>query len=500
MGGPVELKGPDLTAGAPLADIPDGGMLLGHAHGEPVIVARRGAQLFAVGATCTHYSGPLAEGLITGDKIHCPWHHACFDLRTGAPEAPAFSPIPCYRVEHKGDRVVVSDKLIPPASVKAAKPARVVIVGGGPAGALAAEALRRYGHDGTIIVVGSEPTMPIDRPNLSKDYLAGTAPEEWMELRGRDFYSEQRIDFRAGVRAIRLDLAGRAVHLDSGEPVAFDALVLATGAEPVHLELPGKEHLRYVRSLSDSKAIIAAAQGKKRAVVIGASFIGLEVAASLRTRGLEVTVVGPESHPLERVLGRELSDLIRALHEDKGVRFALGRKPAVIAADLVTLDDGERLAADLVVAGVGVRPRTELAEAAGLRVDRGVVVDADLRAAPDVYAIGDVARWPEPRSGEHVRIEHWVVARRQGEAVARTMLGRGGPYRTAPFFWSVHYDLTINYVGHAPSWDRTVIEGDLARRDAAVHYHRGGRLLAVATLGRDRYALEVARRFEAEPA
>jgi NADPH-dependent 2,4-dienoyl-CoA reductase/sulfur reductase-like enzyme/nitrite reductase/ring-hydroxylating ferredoxin subunit len=497
MGGPIELKGPDLAEGAPSTDVPDGGMLLGHARGEPVLVARRGPKLFAVGATCTHYSGPLAEGLFVGQTVHCPWHHACFDLETGAPSAPAFNAIPCYAVSEQAGKIVVGDKRVAATPAPIAAPGRVVIVGGGPSGGITAEALRRYGHTGSITVLGAEDSYPVDRTNLSKDYLAGNAPEEWMELRGADFYAERNIEFRKNTRVERIDVSGSKVEID-GRVVPYDALVLATGAEPIRLDLPGGDQIHYVRTLADSKAIIAKAQQAKRAVVIGTSFIGLEVAASLRGRGLEVHVVGPETAPLERVLGPELSKLVRSVHEGKGIVFHLGRKPAKIEGGKVVLDDGSALAADVVVAGVGVRPRTQLAEAAGLKTDRGVLVDAELRAAPKVWAVGDLARWPDPRSGEQVRIEHWVVAERMGEAAARSILGQGKPYRTTPFFWSVHFDLTINYVGHAPSFDRVTVDGDLGKRDAAVHYHRGDKLLAVATVGRDHYALEVARRFETE--
>ncbi|MCA9676862.1 MAG: FAD-dependent oxidoreductase, partial [Myxococcales bacterium] len=315
--------------------------------------------------------------------------------------------------------------------------------------------------------------------------------------RDADFYRAQGIELRLGARVTALDVAGHAVTLEGGEVVPYDAVVLATGAEPVRLDLPGGDRLQTLRTLADSRAIVAAARPGARAVVIGASFIGLEVAASLRARDVEVDVVGLERLPLERVLGAELGALVQQVHEAHGVRFHLGHGPRAIEPDRVILDDGTALAADLAIAGVGVRPRVALAEAAGLAIDRGVVVDAELRAAPDVYAIGDVARWPDPRSGEAVRIEHWMVAQRHGEAVARTLLGRGGPFRVVPFFWSAHHDLTINYVGHAPGWDRLVVDGDLAARDAAVHYYRGDRLLAVATVGRDRYALEVARDLEA---
>jgi NADPH-dependent 2,4-dienoyl-CoA reductase/sulfur reductase-like enzyme/nitrite reductase/ring-hydroxylating ferredoxin subunit len=498
MGGTVELQGRDLTTGTSVSDLPEGKGVLGHAHGEPVLLVRRGEEVFAVGATCTHYSGPLAEGLVVGETVHCPWHHACFDLRTGAPSGPAFNPIPCYRVVRDGARVVVGEKLTPPTPAPRTDPARVVIIGAGPAGAMAAETLRRLGHAGSIVLVGEEATPPVDRPNLSKDYLAGNAPEEWMELRGQDFYREQKIEFRVGATARALDLGARTVTLGDGASLPFDALVLATGASPVHLDVPGEGRVRYVRTLADSRAIIADAKNVGRAVVIGSSFIGLEVAASLRARGLEVDVVGREARPLEHVLGPALAAFIRGVHEGKGVRFHLGRSPKAIEAGRVILDDGTALDAPLVVAGVGVRPRTELAEAAGLPVDRGIVVDETLRAAPGVFAVGDVARFPDRRSGERVRIEHWMVAMRQGQEVARAVLGQATPFRAAPFFWSAHFDVTINYVGHAPKWDRITIDGDLAARDAAVHYHRGDRVLAVATVGRDHYSLEMAHRFEAE--
>jgi 3-phenylpropionate/trans-cinnamate dioxygenase ferredoxin reductase subunit len=498
MGEKADLQGPDLAAGAPLADVPDGGSLLGHARGEPVLVVRRGTELFAVGAACTHYGGPLGDGLVSGETLRCPWHHACFDLRTGHPSAPALNPIPCYGVERRGDLVVVGDRLAASPSLPVTEPARIVIVGAGAAGGMAAEALRRFGHAGSIVLVGAEPTPPVDRPNLSKDYLAGNAPEEWLETRGADFYAEQRIDFRAGARAASLDLAARTLGLDDGAVLPWDALVLATGAEPLRLDLPGAEHIQTLRTLADARAIIRRAEAGKRAVVIGASFIGLEVAASLRARGVEVCVVGRERAPLERVFGAELADLVRSVHEAHGVRLLMGRTPKAVEPARVRLDDGSALDADFVVAGVGVRPRTELAERAGIPVDRGIVVDAELRAAPGVWAAGDVARFPDRRSGERVRIEHWVVAQRQGEAVARSVLGRGGPFRSVPFFWSVHHDLTIRYVGHAPGWDRVEVDGDLAARDAAVHYLRGRKLLAVATVGRDRYALEIEQRFERE--
>ena len=498
MGKAPELTGPDLTLGVAVSEIPKEGLLLGHAHGKPVVVAHSNGELFAVGGVCTHYSGPLGEGIVADGTIRCPWHHACFSLKTGAPSAPAFEPIPCYRILKQGDRIRVGEELERPEAPTSVAPARVVIVGAGPAGGMTAEALRRFGHRGSIVLLGAEATPPVDRTNLSKDYLAGNAPEEWMVLRGDDYYKEHQIDFRADQAVAAIDPGARSVTLAGGESIPFDALVLATGAEPVRLPVPGGAELQTLRTLADSKAIIAKAQAGQKAVVIGASFIGLEVAASLRARDVEVQVIGREQAPLAQVLGDELSALVRGVHEEHGVRFHMGRTVSAAQPGEVTLDDGTKLAADFVVAGVGVKPRTELAERAGLTVDRGIVVDELLCAAPGIYAVGDVARYPDRRSGERVRIEHWVVAQLQGEAVARTLVGQPTPFRSIPFFWSAHFDLTINYVGHAPSWDKVEVDGTLSSRDAAVHYTRKGQLLAVATVGRDRYALEVARRFELE--
>jgi NADPH-dependent 2,4-dienoyl-CoA reductase/sulfur reductase-like enzyme/nitrite reductase/ring-hydroxylating ferredoxin subunit len=487
-----ELSGLDFAAGVAIAELPDGEPVLGHANGEPVVLVRLGATVRAVGAQCTHYGGPLAEGLVVGDTLRCPWHHACFSLTTGeAVGAPALNPIPCYEVRRDGDRVSVGGQRTAPAPRRpATSPSSIVLLGSGAAGAAAAETLRREGYTGPLTLVGSEP--PVDRPNLSKDYLAGNAPEEWVTLRDPAFYRSIAVDLLTGDAARSLDVGGRELVLDSGRRLPFEALLYATGAEPVRLPLPGADRpeVHVLRTVADSRAIIARAERGGRAVVVGASFIGLEVAASLRARGVEVDVVAPEPVPLARVVGDEVGAFVRRLHESHGVRFHLGRKPTSIEPGKVTIDDGTILACDFVVMGVGVRPRLALAEAAGLRIDRGVVVDDTLRAAPGIYAAGDVARYPDPRSGQPVRVEHWVVAERMGQAAARNMLGAAKPFRDVPFFWSAHYDVTLGYVGHAESWDAIEVRGSLEARDALVAYRHGGRVLAVVTLGRDRASLE----------
>ncbi len=489
------LTGPDLAAGVPVDDIADGDTLLGHAEGEAVLLVRRGDEFFAVGATCTHYGGPLHEGLVVGDTVRCPWHHACFSLRTGeALRPPALAPVACWTVVHEGDRVRVRAKKSPPRPrpTPANAPASVVLIGAGAAGQAAAETLRREGYKGPVTMIGEEPTLPVDRPNLSKDYLAGGAPEEWLLLRPASFYEEEEIAVLTGAVATHLDVARRRVTLADGRSIPFGALLLATGATPVRLDLPGgsSPHVHYLRTLADSRAIIAGASAARNAVVLGASFIGLEVAASLRARGLDVHVVGPETRPLERVLGAAVGDFVRALHESQGVVFHLGDVAAAIDAGAVTLKSGASLPADLVVIGVGVRPNTSLAEQAGIAVERGILVDEHLQTSvPGVFAAGDAARYPDPRSGERVRIEHWAVAQRQGQTAARNMLGRRTPFDAVPFFWSQHYDVVFSYVGHAERWDSIETDGALENRDCSFKYIAGGRVRAVVTIGRDRESL-----------
>jgi 3-phenylpropionate/trans-cinnamate dioxygenase ferredoxin reductase subunit len=492
-------SGPDLTQGVARDAVTDGGSLAGQVNGDAVLLARRGAEWFAIGATCTHYGGPLAEGLLVGDTVRCPWHHACFSLRTGqSVRPPALHDVSCYVVEEREGKVFVPGTKrpapAPRAASRASHPGSVVILGGGAAGDSAAATLRREGYTGPITIVDADPDAPYDRPNCSKDFLAGNAPADWLPLRPSDYEREQEIDRRTGRRAVALEPGARRVRLDDGTALEYGALLLATGASPVRLghELErGGTPVHYLRTLADSRAIIAASAGARRVVILGSSFIGLEVAASLRARELEVHVVGPDALPLERVLGAELGRFVQRLHEEHGVVFHLGAKARAIGDRRVTLENGEELPADLVVAGIGVRPNLELAEAAGLAIDRGLAVNERLEtSAPGIFAAGDIARWPDPHTGDRIRVEHWVVAQRQGQAAARNILGLGQRFDAVPFFWSQHYDVPINYTGHAERWDRVEVAGDIAGRDCAVRYMGGDRTLAVATIYRDRESLE----------
>ncbi len=443
--------GPDLTQGISLTELADGGMLAGHVGEEEVLLARLGKEVFAVGAHCSHYHGPLAEGILVGDTVRCPWHHACFSLRTGeALRAPALSAVDCWSVEQRDGKVFVKDKRSEkpaPRYRPAAAPDRIVIVGGGAAGFAAAEMLRREAYRGSIVMLSNDDAAPVDRPNLSKDYLAGTAPEEWIPLRGDDFYSENGIELRLKANVTGIDPRAREVTLGDGGKVAYDRLLLATGAEPVRLPIPGADQ-PHVHTL--------------------------------------VHVVAPEKRPMERILGGEMGDFVHSLHEEHGVVFHLEDTASAIDGKRVKLKSGGTLEADLVVVGVGVRPRLELAERAGLAVDRGLIVDAYLATkAPEIFAAGDIARWPDPHTGQAIRVEHWVVAERQGQAAALNMLGLREKFEAVPFFWSQHYDIPINYVGHAEKWDELAIEGDIAGKDCLLRYKLGGRTLAVASIFRD---------------
>lgn len=484
-----DLEGPDFEKGCDIDKVPDEGMLLGHAFGQAVLVARQGPKLFAIGATCTHYGGPLAKGLMVDCTVRCPWHHARFDLRTGdAIAAPALNDVASYDIEKRGERFFVTGKIDKKLARKPrSSPESVVIVGAGAAGGAAAEMLRREGYDGRVTLLGADEFLPYDRPNLSKDYLAGTAPEDWIPLRPAEFYREQKIETLTNTSVTTIDLQKKQVTLANGRSLDYGALLLATGAQPVRLSIPGDDlpHVCYLRTLADSRHIIDQAKTARRAVVIGASFIGLEVAASLRERKLEVAVVGKASLPLEKILGRELGQLIHETHEAHGVKFHLGRTPVVIQDRGVQLDDGTILDCDMVVVGIGIRPNTALAEKAGIPIDDGVLVNEYLETnVPGVFAAGDIARWPDPRAGR-IRVEHWVVAQRQGQTAARNILGADEPFNLPPFFWSNHFDVHIRYVGHGTGGNRATVCGDLKSKDASVVFRAGDKLTAVASVGRD---------------
>lgn len=503
MGDTPKAEGPDLSEGVALSNLEEGKPFFGTVDGDPVVVVKKDDRLMAIGARCTHYGGPLENGLVDGDTIRCPWHHAAFDLNTGnAVGAPAFESVGCYPVEIDGFyfRVLPKDDEQPATPPVETDVESVVIAGAGAAASAAVETLRRTGYTGDITMIGAEKSGPVDRPNLSKDYLAGNAPEEWIPLGGDDHWDDFDVQLLTGRKVTDIDRATRTVTTDRDETVSYDRLLYATGAEPLLPPIGGLESTRHftLRSLEDSRAIVEAAETAGRALVVGASFIGLEVAASLKKRGVDVSVVAPESMPLASILGDELGRLIEQVHVDNGIDFHLGAKVERFDGGTAKLTNSDEIAFDFAVFGVGVRPRTELAESAGLDVDDGVVVDETLQTNDErIYAAGDVARFPEPITGHQARIEHWVVAERQAQTAARNMIAGSNPspFVDVPFFWSRHFDLNIHYVGYAPNFDDICVDGSIEQRDATVGFLSEGRILAVATLRRALDGLRAERAF-----
>ncbi len=499
-------SGPNLEAGIRMQDLPDGAMLMGRVGDQEVLLARRGDEIFAVDGLCPHYHAPLSDGLLVGDTVRCPLHHACFSVRTGALlRAPALDAIRCWKVERSAGKIVVRERLKPlprpaPGASQASAPRSLIILGGGAAGVAAAATLRNEGYEHDLTLISADDSAPYDRPNLSKDFLEGTAPDDWMPLRSPNFYARHGINLLLNSTVTELDTGRRQLSLQDGRVMSYDGLLLATGADAVRLPIPGAtpESVLYLRTFADARALVAKITGAKTVVVLGASFIALEAAASLRKRGLGVHVVAPDPVPMAKVLGPEVGRYIQGVHESHGVVFHLGTTVASIAGTSFTLANGQKLEADFLVAGVGVRPSVQLAQRAGLAVEDGVVVDEYLQtSATGVYAAGDIARWPDPHSGERMRVEHYVLAQRQAQTAARNLLGRREKFDAVPFFWSQHYDITIRYVGHARTWDALLVEGSLADGSCAVRYQRAGRTLAVATIGRDRENLQAEVALEA---
>lgn len=482
----------------------DGQMKRVELEGKPVVVARVGAEYFAFGGNCPHYGAPLNEGVLNGHTLMCPWHHACFDLRTAArTEPPAFNDLARYPVSVSDGQVLVTlpndNERQPARNPDASDPRTFVIVGGGAAGNAAAEQLIRAGFGGKIIVLNAASTVPIDRPNLSKSYLEGKAQADWIPLRSPDWYDARRVDVRTNTRVSRISPETHTITLEGGETLAYDKLILATGATPRELpNTPGSDlgNVLKLRELADADKIIAAAQNapNKRVVIIGASFIALEAAASLaKGRGLQVTVVGLEAIPFERIFGKEIGQLFQREHEVHGVKFHLSSEIAYLSGkdgvvEAVALKSGERLPADFVLIGVGVRPNTEFLKDAGLQMnerDGSLLVDGNLRTShADVYAAGDIARYPS--NGQTVRIEHWRVAQQHGMVAANNVLGAGEAVAAhVPFFWTEQWDLNVGYVGHAEKWDEIIYRGNLDKKEFLAFYVAGGKLLAAAGMYRD---------------
>ena len=360
-----------------------------------------------------------------------------------------------------------------------------VIVGASLAGAKAAETLRTEGFEGRVILIGEEDVRPYERPPLSKDYLRGESGRDKVFVHDESFYEDNDIDLRLSSRVTSLDTKDRVVELDSGETIGYDAVLIATGATPRPLAIPGAnlDGVHYLRQVGDSDRIREAIRGAGHLVVVGAGWIGCEVAASARQPGADVTMVATSTVPLERVIGQELGGFYRDVHLEHGVEMHLGMGVRALrgngSVDEVVLADGRTLSADLVVVGLGVVPRVELADAAGLTLDNGVLTSEHLTAStPGVFAAGDVANAWHPTLQQNIRLEHWSSALNQGPVAARNMLGRPTPYTKIPYFYSDQYDIGMEYSGHATEWDQLVFRGDPGSREFIAFWLEEGRLRA----------------------
>ncbi len=482
---------------AVLEAIEPGGMTQVEVDGEKILLIRDGDAVHAVGATCPHAGAPLAQGVRNGNRIVCPWHKAAFCIRTGAVlDPPALDALPRYDVRLDGGRILLAKPAPALASPPAAPDARrFIIVGAGGAGAVAAQTLREAGFTGRVVMLDTVNRVPYDRTVLSKYALSGQKGAEKSPLQTQDFYREHAIERRTA-QVTRIDVQARRIACADGSVLDYDAALLATGGTPVVPSMPGAAlgHVYTLRSRSDADAILLQAERSTCAVVLGASFIGMEVAASLRERGLNVTVVGKEAAPFAKQLGEQVGDAFVGLHEQHGVVFRLGSGVASLEGDGqvsgVVLDSGERIAADLVVVGFGVRPATSYADGLDRREDGGIVVDANLCVAPGLYAAGDIASFPHRGDGEPIRVEHWRVAEQHGRVAALNMLGHATRYDAVPFFWTIQYMKRLDYVGHAAEWDSVVLHGDASGGDVGklgflAYYVKDGRVAAAAGLGRD---------------
>ncbi len=473
-------------------DLRDGEMKKISIEDQEVLLARVNGDFYAVYPKCTHYGGPLDDGVLHGHRLVCPWHHACFDVSTGEHlEAPGLDGLPSYEVRVEGEDVFVrvprdgADRRPNPMSERDADDDRLyVVLGGGAAGAYAAEGMRQAGYQGRILMITAEDDLPYDRPNCSKAYLSGEAPEEWMPLRDDGFYRKHGIEVLRGQTVTRVDGPNKRIEFAGRDPLHYDKLALCTGAVPRRLSVPGMDLKRVytLRSLNDSRRLRRQAGEEHKVVVIGASFIGLESAASLREQGCLVTVVAPEEVPMARIFGERIGKLLRQMHESAGINFELGRRVERLegpgAVERVVLDNNRQLDADFVLVGIGVKPNTGFFKGIPLETDGSIRTDGHLQVYDDLYAAGDIARFPY--QGSPTRIEHWQVACQQGRIAGMNMAGENLAYEAIPFFWTRQHGHSLAYFGHAAEFDRIIYQGKVEEKKFLAFYIQDGEVRAVA--------------------
>jgi NADPH-dependent 2,4-dienoyl-CoA reductase/sulfur reductase-like enzyme/nitrite reductase/ring-hydroxylating ferredoxin subunit len=486
---------------AKVAELPEGSLKQVTFESGEILLTNVEGQISAIGALCAHYGARLETGILSGSTIVCPWHQACYCAKSGdLKEPPALNALPKYEVVLRGDDVVV---MIPEKMNKSRIPEMVshdpqrdprtfVILGAGAAGNAAAQSLRQNGYQGRILMISGESDLPYDRPNLDKDFLQGEAKDEWMPLRSEKFYQNRGIELMLGKKVTKVDVGTKTVSFENSDKIAYDKLLLATGGIARKLNVPGESlsNIFTLRTFADARIIVKSCEKASRAVIVGSSFIGLESAASLRKRGLQVTVVAPETVPFERVFGPEIGNMFRQFHEENGVVFRLGttveKFEGAEAVKTVVLKDGSRIDTDIVLIGIGVRPDTDYLQSVPKEADGSLKTNAYFRVAEDVYAAGDIARFPDWRSGEYIRIEHWRTAEQQGRDAALNMAGKPTPNMNVPFFWTKQANLSIRYVGHVQKWDEIIFDGDIAGRNFTAFYVRNNEVHAAAGCKRDK--------------
>lgn len=466
-----------------------------------ILLSRIDDEYFAVGASCTHYGAQLEEGVLKGDTVMCPLHHACFNIKTGSLlEPPAMEALPKYEVKVEGDSVKVD---IPAEITFSRTPDMVkknnksdnrtfLLLGAGASAYFAAQALRENGFMGNITMVTKENRTPYDRPNLSKDYLAGSAEPEWMPLRPDEFYTEYGIDIKQEMNIEGVNLEEKTVFFDTGENLKYDKLLIATGGIPRKLDIPGAglKNVFYLRNFNDTDNIIEALKNSKKAVVIGAGFIAMETAHSLTERGIKVTVIAPEEVPFERNFGKEIGNLFKKEHEKKGVTFRLKSSVKEFKGnnkvEYVVLESGEEIQTDMVIVGIGILPATGFLSGIDLLKDGSLKTDSYLKVAEDIYAAGDIATFPDFRTGSNIRVEHWRLAMQLGRTAGANMAGKQTKYEEVPFFWTQQAGMSLRYVGYVREWDEIIIDGNLAHKDFIAYYIKNNSVMAAAGINRNK--------------
>ncbi|MEH2168682.1 MAG: FAD-dependent oxidoreductase [Nostoc sp.] len=492
---------------ANINDLNDGEMQQVSVGETEILLSRIDGKFYAVGAHCSHYKAPLAEGVLSGHHVVCPWHNAYYDVTTGdQQEPPGLDALSCYKVRIEGENVIVS---VPEETKGLRSPTMAqfdpnvdgrtfAILGAGAAGVHAAETLRVAGYQGRIVMITQDNKLPYDRTKLTKDYFIGKTSAEEMPLRSPDFFKEHAIEVLLNKRVEQVQTTNKTIAFTdsdagtSSDSLTYDALLIATGGKPRQLDIPGADlqNILTLRSFNDTDRILTTIKQKGQAVVIGSSFIGMETAAGLSQHGLQVTVVSPDSVPFKKTLGEEIGKLFQQVHEENGVSFKFGRKAVQFEGsdkvEAVILDNGDRLKADIVIVGIGVQPATDFLQGIDLHPkDGSVVVDEYLRAADGIYAAGDIAHYPDWRTNESIRVEHWRIAAQQGRIAAQNMTGKAVKFKGLPLFWTMQFDFPLRYIGHAQSWDEIIVDGDLQKQEFIAFYLKNNQVLAVATSHQD---------------